>query len=327
MAIGTDGTVSGGQKTYTDKAIAPKLPKKASGGSGGGGGGGSTSPTQPTTPQYSQAQLDAKGVIDGFLGQYGLKSLGDWAWGRFLAGVPVSEIMVELRSRPEYKARFPAMDALAQKGRAMSEAEYIAYERQAAGLFRIAGLPAGFYDSPKDFSNLISNEVSLNELSARVQTAYTSVAMAPQEVKDAFSKFYGPGSDAALAAYMLDPTRALPLIEQQISAAQFSGIGTRFNYDLTKQQAENLGRTGMSSDQITSGYQRADSLRPLADENMAEVAAGKDITQEDVLSSAFGMQSDRALRQRVSSRVAGFQGGGGAEQSQAGITGLGGSQK
>lgn len=325
MAIGTDGTVSGGQKTYTDKAIAPKLPKKGGGGGGGtggtGGGGGGSS------PQYTSDQLDAKGIIDGFLGQYGLKSLADWAWGRFLAGVPVSEIMVELRSRPEYKARFPAMDSLAQKGRAMSEAEYVAYERQAAGLFRMAGLPAGFYDSPQDFSKLIAGEVSINELSTRVQTAYNAVATAPQAVRDAFAAYYGPRSDQALAAYMLDPDRALTLIEQQIGAAQFTGIGSRFNFQLTQSQAEDLGREGFSSEQITSGYQQADQLRSLADENLAEGMRGQDITQEDVLMSSFGRQTDEPLRRRVQERAAAFSAGGSANQSQSRAYGLGGSQK
>lgn len=313
---------TGSPKTYKDQVQTPKLPQA-------GGSGGTTNTPTPTSssPSYTAAQLDAKGVIDGFLSQYGLQSLGDWAWKQFLGGMPVSEIMVQLRQRPEYKARFPAMDALAKKGRAMSEAEYIAYERSAAGLFRMAGLPTGFYDSPKDFANLISNEVSINELSERVQTAYNAVAQAPQAVKDAFGEFYGAKSDGALAAYMLDPERALPVIEQQISAAQFAGIGTRFNYQLNKAQAEDLGKEGLSEQQITAGYQQADQFRSLADENLAEGMRGKDITQEDVLMSSFGRQTDQPIRQRIKERASAFSAGGSAAQSQSGAYGLGGSQK
>lgn len=282
----------------------------------------------PTPAQASgAANLDAKGTITGFLEQYGLGSLADWAWGQFIGGVPISQIMVDLRSRPEYKQRFPAMDTLAKKGRAMSEAEYVSYERQAAGLFRVAGLPASFYDKPGDFAKLIENEVSVNELSQRVQTAYTAVYSAPAEVKKAFADFYGPDSDGALAAYMLDPNKALPVIEQQISSAQFAGIGTRFGYNLNKGEAEGLGREGLTQDQISSGFQRADSLRPLADENLAEAARGNDITEGDLLQSSFGMRTDRPVRRRLQERTAAFQGSGGASTTNTGATGLGGSQK
>ena len=95
----------------------------------------------------------------------------------------IEQILLELRETPEYKTRFPAMDALSKRGRAISEAQYINYEQSAAAVFKAAGLPAGFYDTPDDFSRFLTNDVALPELQKRVE-AYQDVAFSqPPEVR------------------------------------------------------------------------------------------------------------------------------------------------
>jgi hypothetical protein len=241
--------------------------------------------------------------------------------------VPISQIMLDLRSRPEYKARFPAMEALAKKGRAMTEAEYVAYERSAAGLFRVAGLPDGFYDSPEDFANLIANEVSVNELSSRVQTAFVAVAQAPQVVKDKFAEFYGPNSDKALAAYMLDPDKALPMIESQIASANFAGIGSRFDFNIGQPRAEQMSREGIDGSQVAGGFAQADRMRALSRDTVLEAQVGSTVSEDQLLDATFGVGSEAPIRRRLEQRVAAFSGSGGTVQSTGGAIGLGGSQK
>ena len=90
----------------------------------------------------------AMAQINGFLGAYGLADLGAWAWAKWQNNESVDQIMLELRSTPQYKTRFPAMDELSRQGRAINETDYIGYESTVRQLIRAAGLPAGMYDTP-----------------------------------------------------------------------------------------------------------------------------------------------------------------------------------
>src|SRR5689334_18836184 len=106
----------------------------------------------PAPSGLTAEQKSARAILDDTLAQYGLSGLGDRLWQQYLNGEPIEQIMVDLRKTPEYKARFPGMEALSKKGRAISEGEYISIERGYAQLFREYGLPAGFYDDPSDFA-------------------------------------------------------------------------------------------------------------------------------------------------------------------------------
>lgn len=271
------------------------------------------------------ADEGAQAAIRRVLSEYGLSSLGDWAWGQFLTGSPIEQIMLDMRNTTEYKTRFPAMSTLSGRGRSMTEAEYIAYERQATGMFRAAGMPPGFYDSPEDFANLIGNEVSVNELQQRVSNAYTQLAFAPTVVKDAFASFYGPGSDGALAAYILDPGKAMPAIERQVAAAKFAGTGMGFGFEVNRGFSEDMATYGLADP--TAGFARAAQTRALEIETIGETAVGSNITQEDYLAGSFGVKSDEPTRRRLEERVSAFSGSGGTAVTSTGAVGLGGSQK
>jgi hypothetical protein len=78
-------------------------------------------------------------------------------------------IAVMLRSTPEYKARFPAMEALAKKGRAISEGQYIDYERTAAQIEQRYGITTGMVTG--NVTKLLTEEVSAAELNDRVVLA------------------------------------------------------------------------------------------------------------------------------------------------------------
>jgi len=133
----------------------------------------------------------AKAIIDKALGDYGLSTLSTWAWQKWQAGESIDQIMLELRSTPEYGQRFPAMKTLGDRGQAISEAQYINYEQSATSIFKAAGLPANFYDQPDDFANFLTNNVALPELQSRVQAYQSAAFSAPQEVRDALQSMYG----------------------------------------------------------------------------------------------------------------------------------------
>ena len=183
---------------------------------------------------------DARAYLRETLRQFGLESLVNWAFERLNEGTSEAQILLDLRQQPVYKQRFPAMEALSKKNRAFSEAEYVAYEKQTAGLMNMYGLPAGFYDSPDDFAQLIEKEVSVNELQSRIAVAAEASQKASSEIKAQLKRFYDV-SEGDITAYFLDPTIAAPLLEQRFTAAKIGAASrtSRFG-DVTSQEAEQV---------------------------------------------------------------------------------------
>lgn len=294
---------------------------------GSGISNGTTTPG--TTPGTSNPgalganDASAKATIQTLLDGYGLGSLADWYWSKYLAGEPDAQIMIELRQTPEYKQRFPGMADLAAKGRAISEADYINIEQQYVSLFRQSGLPAGFYDQPSDFAKFIGEEVSPSEMGARLDVARTALYQTPPEVRDELARLYGLGSGDVMA-FLLDPTKALPIIQNQFTAATAAAAGKMSGYGLlTVNEAEQLGSTGRTFDQFTQGFDylgRAQELfNPIIGEN------GESFSREDQLSAVFqgNTAAQRRLERRAQERKAAFAGGGGYAATNAGVTGLG----
>lgn len=283
--------------------------------------GGFGEPAQTTgTPE----QQSARAILTDSLGQYGLGSLADWAWGKYLAGESIEQIMLEMRATPEYKARFPGMDALSKKGRAISEAEYINIEQQYVSLFRQAGLPAGFYDQPDDFARFISNEVSPQEMSGRLDVARTALYETPPQVRDELARLYGLGSGDVMA-FLLDPTKALPIIQSQFTAAAAGAAAKLSGYGmLTQHEAESLATTGDNFAQFAQGFDVLARSQELFAPIIGEAGADT-ITRDEQLGAVFGgnTAAARRLARRAQERAAAFQGGGGFASTQGGVTGLG----
>lgn len=101
---------------------------------------------------------NATKVMEGILAELNLGSLYTRVVDFIKEGYDPQAIQILIRTTPEYKNRFPAMDALAAKGRTISEADYIGYEKTAAGLERRYGLPDGMLMS--NITTLLTNEVS-----------------------------------------------------------------------------------------------------------------------------------------------------------------------
>lgn len=276
----------------------------------------------PVDPTTEQAQ-SARALLEGTLGEYGLSALADRVWQQYLNGIPIEQIMLDLRKTPEYKARFPGMDALSQKGRAISEEAYIRIEREYVSLFRQSGLPAGFYDGADDFASFIANEVSPQEMSSRLDLARVAMYELPPQVRDEWARLYGrtPGE---LMAQMLDPTKAEPLIRQQWAAAQGSAAARLAGYGLiTVNEAEQLGVSGRSFDQLMEGFDFLADADQLFAPIIGETSTDQ-ITREEQLGivAGTGNAAARRLERRAKERAAAFAGGGGYASTQRGLTGL-----
>lgn len=278
----------------------------------------------PAGSGLSAQDQSARATINAFMEQFGLPaSLGEWAWSRYLELGEGSEqqIMLELRQRPEYTARFPAMAALSAKGRAISESEYVQYEKDAANIFSYAGL--GQFATPAYLTSIIANEVSLDELRDRIYNGYSKVVEAPPEVRQVFSEWFGAGAgDAALAGWFLDAEHTEPFIKDAIETAQAGGYGRFFGFNIDQAYAKLIGDIAQTPQALVSGFQEAIAFKPLTFETISETT---DLTEGETVAAAFGTGGSalEEFRKRLESRAAYSRGGGSALMTEEGLVGAG----
>jgi hypothetical protein len=273
------------------------------------------------------AEQDAKQILLATLDRYGLGSLVDRVWQLYTDDTiqvdsGIDTIGDALREAPEFKQRFSANEARLRAGLPeLSVSEYITLERGYENAMRGSGLPRGFYDESSDFSNFISTNTSVAEVQDRVNEGYKAVTQSNPEVINQMRQLYGV-TEGDLAAYFLDPQRALPLITQRARAAQIAAEGQRqAGMQISAQQAEAIAREGVTQQQAQTGFEGVRGMQELLNPLQGEEA----ITQEEAVGATFGMNA--AARQRIETRQrqrrAAFGGGGSFATDQTGMAGIG----
>lgn len=206
--------------------------------------------TSPLNPN----QLGAAAIIKAQLEAWGLGSLAAQATSIIKQGLNADAVIAQLESTKEFKSRFYYNDIRVKNGlNALSPADAIATENQMKQIMRQYGMPAGFFDSAKDIGDLIAKNVSANELAQRAQTASDKYVMAPQDVKDWWATHYGATQGDAIAA-LLNPDKALPLIQAKLNAAALGGAAQRQGLGLDTNRAEQLTALGVTDAQAQAGF-------------------------------------------------------------------------
>lgn len=281
-------------------------------------------PAQATpTESWEEARLREQrastiAALRGIMADYGLGDLMTQITTWVQEGKDEGAVLAMIRDTDAYKQRFPAMSALSAKNRAISEAAYIEFERNAAQLERAYGLPAGMLGKDA-VTNLISNEVSARELEERVTMAAAGAFQTSQEVKDTFKNYYGIDS-GGLTAYFLDPARAQPLLNKQYAAAQIGAEAAMAGISADQQFAEDAFTAGISREEARQGFGKAASQKGLTS------GRGDTVTEKQLASSNLGLGSAEdaaAIERAVGGRLGRFQGGGEFLQTQKGNVGLG----
>lgn len=271
---------------------------------------------QMRAAERQREQRQIRETVQAIFSQYGLSSLNsviaDYAAKDFTA----ESIQILLRQTPQYKQRFPAMEALSAKGRAISEAEYIDYERTAASLERQYGLPQGMLTG--NVTKLLTNEVSATEMNDRVVLAASAAIQAPEDFRNTMRQFYGIDS-GGLTAYFLDPAVATPLLEKQYAASIIGTEARRQGIGIDVYGAENLQELGISQEQAREGFGQISRAQPLTQ------GRGDIVSQEQLMSGTFAQNeaSQQAIDRARSARVGRFQQGGAVATTQQGVVGAG----
>lgn len=272
-------------------------------------------------------------IVKDMLAEYGLTYSSSTVnrWVGLLTDDPnnMSLIQEEIRQSPEFAERFPGLSSRIDNGyNQISVAEYLELEDAYATIMRTTGMPQGYYDSPEDFASFIANDIDPTELESRVAQGYIAAQQAPDEVKAALRQFYGiQNSDAALAAYYLDPDKALTAIQREFEAAQIGGAATATSFEgLSQQQAEDLQRLGVTEDEARRGFSELASQGELLTSNLGQDTT---FTIEEQLDAAF--RQDAEVRERIrrqrEQRLAEFGGRVAPSITNAGLTALGGDER
>lgn len=259
---------------------------------------------------------NATATMQSLMETYGLTSLYNKVVEYIQNGYDADSIMALIRTTPEYKQRFPAMEALAKKGAAISEGQYIEYESTARGLERRYGLPTGMLTG--NVTRLLENEVSPDELNDRVLLAAEASLQAPDDIKQTLQQYYNVGS-GGLTAYFLDPSVATPLLQKQYATAQIGAEALRQGVGIDVGIAQNLQDLGVTTERAREGFADVARMQGFTQ------GRGDVVTQGQLVTGVVG-GNEAAIKEieRVArSRTAQFEGGGGFTQTERGTSGLG----
>jgi len=267
---------------------------------------------------------NAFGVINSFLGRAGLQGLEAQIRSLLAQGIEDSDaILFQLRDTEQFRTRFKANAARAAKGLPeLDPATYIGLEQQYRSTLVANGLPKEFYDSPDDFARLIEGDVSPSEFQSRIDEGYAKVRNADPQVLNTLRQFYPEvgNDDNALAAYFIDPARALTSLQRQVEAARIGARGReQAGFQFGAATAEEVVRRGYTAEGTQAAFQRAGQLAGLYQEMGGEAA----LTEEQKVGAALGfdVQAEQALMRRQRQRLAEFQAGGGFARTSGATSG------
>lgn len=257
-----------------------------------------------------------------------------------------AEILNAVYTSEPYKQRFKANEVIRQRiadgqgrpgDRMLTPAEYIEAENTYRTILADRDMPQGFYDSPDDFTNLIANSISASEFKSRVDTAYDALNFADENVVGALRDYYNM-STSDMAAYLLDPARALPVLEgraarstgaygmnsrtelqRMYGTATIAGMGRRQGLMPGEEISGEIYDLGKTKQETEAAFSKAAEDAPAVErlgKLYGEAMDFKDIVRED-LNLSGGAASGRKRRRFASKERAQF-----AKQSALGSTSL-----
>lgn len=204
----------------------------------------------PLNPEQTSAQ----GIIRDYLRQWGLEALMPDLNRLIREGLGAEAITLQLRETSAYKERFAANARREAAGLpVLSPAEYLAAEDAYRQVMRTYGLPASFYDQASDFHEFLAKDVAPEEVNARASAAQQTWLTTDQAMRDTWRSFYGLTDGAAIAS-ILDPDRALPIVQRMVTAAQLGATAARNGLAADRGRFESYADRGISADEAADGF-------------------------------------------------------------------------
>lgn len=275
---------------------------------------------QPTGEQRS-----AFALLKDQLAAWGLADLTDWAIQLYQsenAPVNYNEFYALMKQQPIYVERFgKTNDARTKAGLAqLSEGEIMKLEQGYRDIMKAYNLPANFYDSPSDYRQFITNDLSASELGDRVQAANAYVKLQDKGIKDQLKQYYGI-DDAALTAYALDPAKGQDVINTLAAkntariAAATAGLGEQ-----AVKYASGLGAEQLSFAKQAQAFGEAANAanRGAALSQIYGTQYGQDQALQEAFGGPSAVQAGEARRKLATQETAAFSGGSGVGKMSLG---------
>ena len=244
------------------------------------------------------AQRDAAAGLISLFNQYGLGMLAKRIIDMVKQGFSAETMAVMLQETPEYRQRFIANEARKKAGLSvLSPAEYIATERAYRQVMATSGMPKGFFDQQTDFTRFLQNDLSPSELQERVRT-WQEVAQSDQFAVGELRRLYGLSVND-YAAYLMDPTRATPLLQKGARAVSFAAAARRHGYTLDRALAEKFGggAYNVTAEEAERGFTAIEEIQSDTDA-LARIYKMGGFSVEEGIAEAFGGDADVAKKRR-----------------------------
>lgn len=211
----------------------------------------------------------------------------------------------------EYRSLYGGVNSqrLAAGGISMTDVQIEESRRTYRKLMRDTGMPPEFYDSDSDADRFLANDVSPTELGERIKNARKVVGNnVPQETKDAFKQYYGL-DEGDLAAYLLDPKKALPVLEKRATVAGIGGSALRQGLEASRSYATDLYEQGVTESEAAGAFGSVAMTAP----DMAAIAGASNtgVTMEEQTDAALGLDATAVtkVKRLASQERARFSGG------------------
>lgn len=222
-------------------------------------------------------------------------------------------VIPDIQNTDTWNRRFPGWKQRVANGyNQISVGEYLALENSYKRIMQSAGLPVGFYDDVSDFGKFIANNMSPDELQSRVSAAVTLTNQVDPTARSLLQQFYGVGQ-GDLAAYFLDPNRAMPALDKQYKAVNVAAYAKRAGLDLAaSSRYEDLVDRGVTEQMAAQGFS---TVKQFSDTfgKLGEIYDDR-FTQRDAEEDVFFNNNDKRRRlvareSAAFSARSGFQGG------------------
>lgn len=258
---------------------------------------GSTAPAPTPSGSMTQSQQSAFDYMRSILDQYNLGSLANVLQGIVVGGdTDPAQITLKLQDTQEWKTRFAGNEMLKQKNLpVLSIAEYLSAEQSYAQALKQYGLPEGFYDDHDDFAKWIGNAVSPNELMQRAQV-YSDIAKRTTDPAVQQQLQSMGFSDGDILAFVMDPGRAQPLVQQKYQTTLLGAAARRAGITSDNTYLSQLADRGVSEQQATQGF-------GLISENISSLSTlaqvyGVDYSQHDFETEVFDSNGQAAAKRK-----------------------------
>ena len=276
-----------------------------------------------TGPVQSAEFKDAYALLNQTFRDYGLESLVPAIEGLMKRNVGPRQAGIEIRTMPEYIARFKGNDLRRAAGKnAISEAEYLAIEDAYDQTLRAYGQQNYFGIDRKTkqekAAELIGNDISAVEFKDRIQLAVDRVQNADPAIKSTLKQFYPNLNESDLVGYFLNPKDNLPKLQEKVTASEIGAAATGLNLATDLTSATDLAKYGVTQEQAREGYSTIAGVLPTT-KKLGDIYGETDVkyAQKEAEAEVFKGNQDAATKRKrlASMERAAFSGSSGTGQS------------